>query len=142
MHKDLYTIFEVAQLLGLHEKTVRGYVREGKLRSTRVGKRYRIVRADLEAFTGGALGGESSAPVETEVSCVVEVNGLNPEKAQKLCNLLLSSLKGRREDRLIKVETLYDEMKTRLKIIILGSLESTGILLGMIDHLSADAASL
>jgi len=138
MYKDLYTIFEVAQLLSLHEKTVRAYVHDGRLQCTRLGKQYRIARADLDAFTGGALteGRQVAAPVDTEVSSVVEVNGLNAVKAQRLCNLILAAVKGRQENRPLRVETLYDEVKVRLKIVILGSLEATGILLSMIDHLA------
>lgn len=143
MYKDLYTIFEVAQLLGLHEKTVRAYVHEGKLKSTRVGKRYRITHAALQEFTGGTLGeGGAEAPVDTEVSSVVEVNGLNKIKAQRLCNVMMAAVKGRPEaDRALRIETLYIEDKARLKVIILGSLETTGALLGMIDHLAQAEAS-
>ncbi|MGW4164133.1 helix-turn-helix domain-containing protein, partial [Streptomyces sp. NPDC004788] len=50
--QELYTVEQVADLLGLHVKTVRGYVRDGRLRATRVGRQYRITRADLEEFTG------------------------------------------------------------------------------------------
>jgi hypothetical protein len=34
-------------------KTVRNYVRDGRLKAVRIGKQYRIAREDLEAFMGG-----------------------------------------------------------------------------------------
>ena len=43
---------QVAERLGLHVKTVRNYVRDGRLKAVRIGKQYRIARADLEALTG------------------------------------------------------------------------------------------
>ncbi|WP_410908004.1 helix-turn-helix domain-containing protein, partial [Priestia sp. SIMBA_032] len=45
---------EVADELGLHVRTVRTYIRDGRLRAARVGKQYRITRADLAAFAAGA----------------------------------------------------------------------------------------
>lgn len=138
MQKDLYSINEVATMLGLHVKTVRNHVRDRKLKSTRVGKQYRITRADLDEFTGGALvmGSELQGPVETEVSSVVEIAGINLDKAQRITSLIMAAIKGRKEDQALKVETLYDDVKAKLKVIILGSLETTSVLLGMIEHLA------
>ncbi|MFC7563955.1 helix-turn-helix domain-containing protein [Actinomadura namibiensis] len=52
MAQQYYSVEQVAELLDLHVRTVRGYVRDGKLRATRIGKQYRIAREDLEEFTG------------------------------------------------------------------------------------------
>ncbi|MEE3921927.1 helix-turn-helix domain-containing protein [Micromonospora sp. BRA006-A] len=52
MSNDMYSVEQVADLLGLHVRTVRGYIRSGRLRATRIGKQYRIARADLDALTG------------------------------------------------------------------------------------------
>jgi excisionase family DNA binding protein len=138
MNKDLYTAMEVAQLLGLHIKTVRNYVREGKLKSVRFGKQYRITRADLEAFTGGKLdvARDLQGPVATEASSVVEVDGINAGAAERIVTLIMGASKGRKESQALRVETIYDEVRARLKIVILGSLESTRVLLGMIEHLA------
>lgn len=137
MVKDLYSIVEVAELLGLHVKTVRNYIHEGRLKHTRVGKQYRIARADLDAFTGGALTGEQSvrAPIATEVSSVVEVNGINNASAQRLSMLITGAVKGRNESQALQVQALHDEQRARLKIVIHGSLDTTSALLGMIEFL-------
>ena len=55
---ELLSVFDVAQRLNLHVKTVRGYVREGRLKAVRIGKQYRIAREDLEALTGAAIAPE------------------------------------------------------------------------------------
>ena len=52
MPQDLYSVEQVANLLDLHVRTVRNYVREGRLKAVRIGKQYRIAREDLEAMTG------------------------------------------------------------------------------------------
>nr|WP_279635938.1 helix-turn-helix domain-containing protein [Kitasatospora cheerisanensis] len=56
VRQEFYSVEDVAGLLGLHVKTVRGYVRDGKLKATRIGKQYRIARGEVEAFTGGGAG--------------------------------------------------------------------------------------
>lgn len=140
MNKDLYSIVEVAELLGLHVKTVRNYIHEGRLQSTRVGKQYRIARADLDAFTGGALtsGQAAQAPMESEVSSVVEVNGINSADAQRISRLLTAVGKGRNESQALRVQAVHDEARARLKVIILGSLDTTSALLGMLEQLLHD----
>jgi excisionase family DNA binding protein len=50
----LYSAEEAAALLGLQVRTVRGYIRDGRLRGVRIGKQYRITAADLDDFTGGS----------------------------------------------------------------------------------------
>ncbi|WP_141724717.1 helix-turn-helix domain-containing protein, partial [Streptomyces niveus] len=49
--RELYSVGEVAERLGLHVRTVRNYVRDGRLKAVRIGKQYRISRADFEALT-------------------------------------------------------------------------------------------
>src|SRR5690606_29205078 len=133
-----YSIVEVAELLGLHVKTVRNYIREGRLQSTRVGKQYRIARADLDAFTGGALtqGQPVQAPVATEVSSIVEVNAINFDNAQRIANVITAAAKGRNESQELRIQTLHYEASARLKVIIHGSLETTSGLLALIRQLA------
>lgn len=143
MSKDLYSIVEVAELLGMHVKTVRNYVHDGRLKHTRVGKQYRIARADLDAFTGGALsnGQAVQAPVETAVSSVVELNGINGDKAQRISSLLTVVGKGRNDSQALHVQAVHDPSRARLKLIIVGSLDSTTALLGMLEHLLQGSAA-
>ena len=52
MAQEWYSVEQVAERLGLHVRTIRSYVRAGRLNAVRIGKQYRISREDLEAFTG------------------------------------------------------------------------------------------
>ena len=63
MTEELYSVDQVAARLGLHVRTVRNYVRNGRLRAVRIGRQYRIAREDLEALTGRAA---TSARAESE----------------------------------------------------------------------------
>src|ERR1700735_1598499 len=48
----LMSVEQGAEVLKLHVRTVRSYVRDGRLKATRIGKQYRIALSDLEAFAG------------------------------------------------------------------------------------------
>jgi excisionase family DNA binding protein len=48
--KELLTTEDIAQYLGYHIRTIRLYVREGKLPAIKVGREYRIRREDFEKF--------------------------------------------------------------------------------------------
>ena len=50
----LLTIAEAAEILRLHPRTLREYLRRGELRGRIVGGRWRFRRADLEAFVENA----------------------------------------------------------------------------------------
>ncbi len=48
--KLLLTLAECQQLTGLSRAVLRGYIEEGKLKARRIGRAWRIKRAELEAF--------------------------------------------------------------------------------------------
>lgn len=50
MDKKYYTCAEVAGIYGVKVSTVWSWVRDGKLGSVRIGKRYRIRQQDLDSF--------------------------------------------------------------------------------------------
>ena len=52
MSPHLYTVDQVAERLNLHAKTVRRYIRDGRLKAKRIGKEYRVARSDLDEFAG------------------------------------------------------------------------------------------
>ena len=51
MENKFYTIDQVAEVLDIHHKTVRKFIKEGKLKANKVGKQWRISQIDLEVFT-------------------------------------------------------------------------------------------
>ena len=61
MLQEMYSVDQVAAQLGLHVRTVRSYVRDGRLKAVRIGKQYRIAREDLEALTGHPVAGTSGS---------------------------------------------------------------------------------
>jgi excisionase family DNA binding protein len=128
--KQLYSTEEVAEQLGLHVRTVRGYVRDGRLQAVRVGKQYRITREDLEAFVGAPVTDppEVRRHRHVDVSTIVEIDAVSPETAHRVTTLL-TAMRTHPADQPLRVETVYDEERARMKIIILGGLADTRHLL-------------
>jgi excisionase family DNA binding protein len=125
--QQLYSVEQVASLLGLHVKTVRNYVRDGRLGAVRVGKQYRIPREDLETFTGGTLPEPPRRTRHAEVSSVVAIDAISVESMNRLSTLIISAAHG------VRVQTVYDEERASMKIIIVGELAVTADLLKIID---------
>ncbi|MDT3440653.1 MULTISPECIES: helix-turn-helix domain-containing protein [unclassified Pseudofrankia] len=124
----LYSVDRVADLLGLHVRTVRGYVRDGRLKAVRIGKQYRIAHEDLEVFTGRSV---STPTPETaarqrhvEVSSIVEVEAISVDTASRV-STLLTGVAVHRGDAPVRIETVYDEERARMKIVVLADIDDT-----------------
>ena len=139
MGQDLYSVEQVADLLGLHVRTVRNYVREGQLKAVRIGKQYRIARDDLEAFTGRPVAAPERVRRQryAEVSSVVQIDAIGPDAAGRVSNTLMAAAKGRDDgDQPLRIDTFYDSERGRLKVILTGSLGACAGLLKMIAALA------
>jgi excisionase family DNA binding protein len=135
MSPELYSVEQVAALLGLHARTVRNYVRGGRLKAVRIGKQYRIAREDLAAMTGRPAPptGHGPAKRHVDVSSVVEIDMLTPDAATRLTNGLVGAAKSRgREDESLRVETIYNQERARLKVILNGSVSTVGCVLQLL----------
>ncbi|MEQ4300036.1 helix-turn-helix domain-containing protein [Plantactinospora sp. B6F1] len=134
MGNEMYSVEQVADRLGLHVRTVRGYIRSGRLRAVRIGKQYRIARADLDALTGSPAPGRPGAPAAVEVSSIVQVDGIDRSGADRLGTLLLAGVNTNHDPgRPLRVQTVHDEERGRMKIVILGDAAATAELLQLLD---------
>ncbi|MES2625703.1 MAG: helix-turn-helix domain-containing protein [Pseudomonadota bacterium] len=138
MTQELYTVEKVAQILGLHVRTVRGYVRDGRIKAVKIGKQYRITKGDLEAFTGVPAPAAAHAPVPrkrfAEVASVTQIDVISMDVANRITNALMAVTNGPKDDTTpLRVDSIYDETNARLKIIVTGSIETTIGLLHIIN---------
>lgn len=143
MEEELYTVDQVASLLGLHVKTVRGYVRDGRLKAVRIGKQYRINRADLTEFTGGATPAPARETVtrhrHVEVSSIVQIDAISAATASRISLSLTGAANSRTHDGTrLRIDTVYDEERASLKLILLGGLEDVAELLKMVNMILED----
>ncbi|MBT2448769.1 helix-turn-helix domain-containing protein [Streptomyces sp. ISL-43] len=139
--QELYSVGEVAERLGLHVRTVRNYVRDGRLKAVRIGKQYRISREDFEALTSlpADTGAGTDAAVgagrrHVEVSSIVQIDAIGPDAASRLATLVTATAQSPRDTPdPLRVQTVYDKERARMKIVILGDAATTADLLHLVD---------
>jgi excisionase family DNA binding protein len=119
----MYSLEQVAERLGLHVRTVRSYVRSGRLKAVRIGKQYRVAREDLEAITGPTRerGAVRNRP---EVSSVIHIDAVSQDTARRVTQLLGAAKMHRDEALPVRIETIYDEERARMTVIVWGTLSS------------------
>ena len=135
MSDKVYTVEQFAELVKLHPKTVLRFIKEGRVRAVKVGRSYRILRSELEAMTGAVLGRPGRPP--TRVTSIVDVPEVEPEAAQRFARLLPALRMGREtpEDPM-SLDIAYDETRSHLKIVIVGSPADTSAILTVIKTLT------
>ncbi|MGB2570086.1 helix-turn-helix domain-containing protein [Micromonospora citrea] len=142
MGNDMYSVEQVADLLDLHVRTVRGYIRSGRLRAVRIGKQYRIAPADLDAL----LGREQPTPgprTTLEVSSIAQLDGVDRAAADRLATLVLAGVNTHRDgSRPLRVQTVYDEERQRMKIVLIGDAYATAEVLHLLDAVLTDGNGL
>jgi excisionase family DNA binding protein len=137
MSQELYSVEQVAERLNLNVRTIRGYVRDGRLKAVRIGKQYRIAREDLEAFTGQPTPAlprdDARRERHVEVSSIVQIDAVSPELAGRMTNGLMGAGQGRGDGAALRIESIYDAARVRLKLVVLGDLTTTASLLGLVN---------
>ncbi|HTC50933.1 MAG TPA: helix-turn-helix domain-containing protein [Steroidobacteraceae bacterium] len=133
----LLTIEQVAQILKLHVRTVRNYVRSGSLKATRIGKQYRIGLADLESFTGRPLSGPDervlSEGTQVDIATVITLEGVSAELAARITSLLLATAGVLRSiEQPVSVSTSYEEPQSRMRVLMAADLKGSSDLLSLI----------
>lgn len=129
---------EVAEMLGLHVRTVRRHIREGRLQAVRIGNRYRIPATQLtgpataadDATTADALAADATT---ADVSTVVDLGPISPTDADRLTTLLGAAAASRGEDRThLRVDVIHDPGRERVKVVVIGTIAHTQAVLGLI----------
>jgi excisionase family DNA binding protein len=136
----LYTVDQAAELLGLHVKTVRGYVRDGRLKATRIGRSYRIARADLEAFAGVSLPTRpwqaSARQRQAHASVVIRVDAVSPDLRDRVAGLVsgIAASPSESSERL-HITVNYDEEHASMTVILTAGLTSSAEILRLVSAL-------
>lgn len=133
MSDRLVTVEEAAERLNLHPKTVLRYIHDGRLSATRIGKAYRIARAELGAFMGIA-GGSSEAGEAARATCIVDIPNLSVDEAERMVTFLHSAaLAGHAGTPPLHLETAFDPHAKSMKVVVIGIPSDAGKLLEMLQ---------
>ena len=142
MTPSLYTIERVAELLNLHVKTVRGYIRSGRLKAKRIGKSYRITREDLQEFAGTTA---IDPPVQVArtrqviVSTILDADAVPPNIAERVSTMVMAGLNTRRGDsESPRVDVIYYPEYAKLRVTITASPQTTTSLMRVVTAILED----
>lgn len=139
MKDGFHSTEEVASLLGLQVRTVRGYIRDGRLPATRIGKQYRIAEHDVRALTGGHV--PAAARMRVEVSAIVQIEPASRAVMDRVSTLVVGAATGRAASTAppLHVQTVYDDVRETLKVIAVGDADAVGRTITLINALVEDA---
>jgi excisionase family DNA binding protein len=132
--EQLWTVDVAAAHLQVHRKTVLRYIHDGRIPATKIGKGYRIRRADLDAFAGVPATATVTALDGARVTAIVDVPGVGPVLASKIAGAVTNSLysgRDRRGD--VHAEVVHDADDEHLKVIVVGAIADTRSLLGLLE---------
>lgn len=131
MTSDILTVDAAARLLHLHPKTVLRFIREERLRATKVGKQYRIARSDLNAF---AVGGNTPRKPAARTTSIVDIEDVDTVLHERLSAILVAASKGSQpSESALSINMAHDPALGRLKIILIASPADAAALLKLID---------
>jgi excisionase family DNA binding protein len=134
--EELYTVEAAAERLKLHKKTVLRFLRERRLRATKIGKQYRILRSDLDAFAGATPAREAPA---ARVTAIVDVPDVDDDLRRRLTSTMLAAASGGasggREPRAhaMSVDVAHDPVRRTVKVIAVGAPSDVATLLKLVD---------
>lgn len=157
MEEKFYTIDKIAEMLGMHHKTIRKFITEGKLRANKIGKQWRISSHDLSLFMEDnsvtikknnesenstiefKIGDEDNNVHKINISTVIDIMDVNDEDYRRISNTLLALMNSK--DSKMNNSNLnlkYYENEKNLKILLWGNLEFSKEMLDFISVFTND----
>jgi excisionase family DNA binding protein len=129
---DLVTVEHAAARLMLHPKTVLRFIHEGRLPAQRIGKAYRIARADLDAFAGVPTAAEL-APEPPWATAVVDAPAGDAAAEKRLRDRLSQALAGRLSGAApLRGEIIAEPERGQLRVVIVGEAAAAAGLLAQV----------
>ncbi|MCC0655968.1 helix-turn-helix domain-containing protein [Clostridioides sp. ES-S-0123-01] len=137
MEEKFYTIDQVANILEMHHKTIRKFIKDGKLKANKVGKQWRVSQEDLNSFMDVKSENEdkgiefrlnasenlASIP-KVNVSIVVEINNISNNEYSRLSNLLLALTNNPTSiSSGSTINLKYAENENRLRVMLWGDIK-------------------
>ena len=154
MENQFYTIDKIAEILGMHHKTIRKFITEGKLGANKVGKQWRISGHDLSVFMEKnnvsinnkkiseesnidfVINGEVKDTIKQKVnvSTVVDINDVDKEEYFRISNTLIALMNCKdSEMKKATINMKYDEKVNRLRVLLWGNVR---FIEGMLSSIS------
>ncbi len=152
MKAKYYTVEEVAELINSHPKTIQRYIREGRLKAQKIGRRWQISGHDLSVFVEGtddSVQAGSSVGVQTifesatravSVSTVIDIPVNDITEAARILNWLTASVHSReRDDSYTTMSSQYIKSERKVRVMLWGNLRFMQIVIDSLSELQGEA---
>lgn len=141
MIDDYYTVEQISNMLKIHPKTVQRYIREGKIRATKIGKSWRVTGHDLSAFTESdsyeAPAGENQLIRNVTASSVIDIIVKGKEDAIRIINTISASMNTKTSEYgKSSMQSQYIEHEKMVRITLWGEIQFMAIMMDMITALT------
>jgi excisionase family DNA binding protein len=150
MDSNLYTVDEIAGLFHLHTRTVRRFIKEGRLKASKIGGQWRIREQDLREIIGeepqiqkssdeieGLVQGKALLSEKIQVSTVIDILVVDRDEADRLSNCFIAVLNCKDPDYgNAKYNYIYYEAEKKGRFILWGKPKFIEKMLGLISEIS------
>lgn len=147
---DLLTVDQLAQMLDMHPRTIRRYIREEQLKATKVGGEWRIKKEDAEMFIGSKLeefkseamddiqafieGKDSEVDGKLQVCTVIDCY-VETEEAVKISEVIMRLMNENDPSRgKAKFQYFFDDKEKKGRYIIWGTPTFVGKVLSSVGE--------
>jgi excisionase family DNA binding protein len=146
MKDKFFSVDDIAEILDMHPKTIQRYIREGKIKGTKLGKSWKVTGHDLSVFTESeerpdiGLKAEQSQNDKLEVkkitgSSVIDINVSGSEEAMRIVNTLNAVLSGKLDEYgYTNMSTQYIQPEQKLRVTLWGKVKFLRDIMDLIGH--------
>ena len=141
MTKNYYTVEQISDMLNMHPKTIQRYIREGRLRATKIGKSWRITGHDLSIFVESAddegLGSGNRPARSIIASSVIDIVADGKEDAIRILNTLTATLNAKPpEYEQSSMQSQYIERENMVRVTLWGNIRFMAVMMETIASLT------
>ena len=136
MDERFYSVEEISTILNMHTKTIQRYIREGKLRASKIGKAWRVSGHDLSVFVEGTDKKAPAAMPAAEpithdnpfdkimISSVVDIDVSDMDEAGSISNMLTAAMNAKpAEFGKTSLSTQMIESENKLRVMLWGNVK-------------------
>lgn len=142
MEETYYTVDAISKILEMHPKTIQRYIREGKLKATKVGKAWRISGHDLSVFMN-----DSNIHVEAterkqladriRISSFIDIDVSDMDEAMKISSTLTAAMNSKsKEYGKTSLSVQFLDTENKLRIMVWGNASFMEALMSFLSHYS------
>lgn len=140
MIKDYYTVEQISEMLDIHPKTIQRYIREGRLRASKIGKSWRITGHDLSVFIESDNNTKPDMENRPErsviASSVIDIIVDGKEEAIRIMNTLTATLNAKPpEYGKSSMQSQYIERENMIRVTLWGDIRFMAVMMDTIASL-------